>query len=117
MIWGIDRHGILIIYIYIYVLYDTQIIFRGVIMVTQTIRRKVLLSATVDPELKKVAEEVAKENNTSTSSVVSQCLEELARNRKEKAMIKYYETMAIEHRDFAEKSVKVIQKIASSWGD
>ena len=69
------------------------------------------------PELKAVVDEVARENKTSRSKIVSQCLEELARNRKEALMVKYYETMASEHRDFAKKSVKVIQKIASSWSD
>jgi len=69
------------------------------------------------PELKELAEIVAKETKTSRSKVVSQCLEELARQRKEKLMIDYYKTMAKEHKDFAKKSVKVIQKIASSWGD
>lgn len=86
-------------------------------MVTQTTARKVQFSTTVRPELKALAEEIAKENNTTASGVVSQCLEELALRRKEALMIKYYETMANEHRDFAKKSVKVIQKIASSWGD
>jgi hypothetical protein len=86
-------------------------------MVVQTKRRKARLSVTVRPELKAVAEEIAKENNTTPSGIVSNCLEELARGRKEALMIKYYETMASEHRDFAKKSVKVIQKIASSWGD
>ena len=82
-------------------------------MVVQTTR----LSITVKPELKAVADEIAKENKTTRSKVISQCLEELARNRKEKLMIEYYQTMAREHRDFAKKSVKVIQNIASSWGD
>jgi len=82
-------------------------------MVVQTTR----LSVTVKPELKAVADEIAKENKTTRSKVISQCLEELARNRKEKLMIEYYQTMAREHRDFAKKSVKVIQNIASSWGD
>ena len=82
-------------------------------MVTQTTR----LTVTIRPELKAVADEIAKENKISRSKVVSQCLEELAHKHRENLMIQYYKTMAIEHKDFAEKSVKVIQKIASSWGD
>jgi len=54
-------------------------------MTTQTIR----LSVTVKPELKAIASEIARENKTSCSKVISQCLEELARNRKENLMIKY----------------------------
>lgn len=86
-------------------------------MVTQTTGRKVQLSITVRPDLKVLAEEIAKENNTTTSGIISQCLEELARNRKEALLIKYYETMAKEHDDFAKKSAGVIQRIASSWSD
>ena len=100
-----------------YDLYDMQITLGGVTMATQTTRQKARLSVTVKPELKAVAEEIAKEKNTTKSGIISQYLEELARNRKDELMIKYYETMANEHRDFAKKSVKVIQKIASSWGD
>jgi len=83
-------------------------------MVVQTTTR---LSVTIKPELKALAEEIARESNTSTSKVVSKCLEDLARNRKETLMIKYYETMAQEDAEFAKKSVKVIQEIASSWSD
>ncbi len=86
-------------------------------MVAQIKRPKARLSITVEPELKAVVDEIVKETNTNRSIVISQCLEELARKRKEALMIKYYKTMAQEHGDFAKKSVKVIQKIAASWND
>jgi len=86
-------------------------------MAIQTTRKKARLSVTVNPELKTVAEEIARENGTTPSAVVSQCLEELARSRKEELLIQYYKTMAREHKSFAKESVKVIQTIASSWGD
>ena len=86
-------------------------------MITQVKGRKVQLSATVRPELKALAEEIAKENNTTTSGVVSKCLEELALRRKEALMVKYYETMAQEHKDFAKMSANVIHEMASSWDD
>lgn len=86
-------------------------------MVPQTTTRKARLSVTVAPELKAFAEEIAKETNTTASGIVSQCLKELARNRKENLMIEYYQTMAKEDDGFIDKSVKVIQKIASSWRD
>ncbi len=75
------------------------------------------LSISLPKSLIAVADEIAKENKISRSKVVSRCLEELARSRKEKLMIEYYKTMAREQQDFARKSVKVIQNIASSWGD
>ena len=78
---------------------------------------KTRLSVTIRPELKALAEEVARENNTSTSKVVSRCLEDLARQRREKSLIGYYQAMAAEHRNFARKSARVIKKIAASWGD
>jgi len=80
-------------------------------------RIKTRLSVTVKPELKALAEEIARETNTTASKVISQCLEDLARNRQEKLMIGYYKAMAAEHRDFARKSTRVIKKIAASWGD
>ena len=86
-------------------------------MVIQTKKRKARLSVTVEPELRAVVDEIVRETKTNRSIVISQCLEELARNRKEVLMVKYYKTMASEHKEFAEKSVKVIQKIASSWSD
>ncbi len=76
------------------------------------------ITVSIPKRLVAVVEEIVKENpTTNRSRVISQCLEGLARSRKEELMIKYYETMAREHQEFAKKSVKVIQKIASSWGD
>jgi metal-responsive CopG/Arc/MetJ family transcriptional regulator len=86
-------------------------------MVSQTKRGKDSISITVDPNLIAVVDEIRKETNTTRSGVISKCLEELARKRKEELMIKYYETMAKEHRDSSQKSIKVLQDIASSWGD
>lgn len=86
-------------------------------MTTPTKRTKCSISITVEPELIAVVDEIKRETNTTRSGVISKCIEEMARNRKEALMIKYYETMASEHKAFAKESVKVIQKIASSWGD
>ena len=86
-------------------------------MITQKEKRKVRLSITVDPELKALAEQLASENNTTPSGVISRCLEDLARKRKEDAMIGYYQDMAKEHKAFAQHSSKVVSEIVSSWGD
>ena len=83
-------------------------------MVTQATTRFTIYTR---PELIELAGQIARENNISRSRVVTQCLEELARRRKEDLMAKCYQDMANEHSDFAQKSVDVIQKIASSWGD
>ncbi|MDD5081810.1 MAG: ribbon-helix-helix protein, CopG family [Dehalococcoidales bacterium] len=86
-------------------------------MVSQTKRSKDSISITVDPDLIAIVDEIRKETNTTRSGVISKCLEELARKRKEELMIKYYETMAKEHRNSSQKPIKVLQDIASSWGD
>ena len=86
-------------------------------MTIQTKRPKESISITVEPDLIAVVDEIRKETKTTRSGVISKCLEELAHNRKETLMIKYYETMAQEDGEFAKKSVKVIQEIASSWSD
>jgi len=86
-------------------------------MITRTAKRKARLSITLDPELKAVAEKIAKEDNTTPSGVISRCLARLAADRKEKMMVEYYQSMSKEHDDYAKKSAKVIQKIASNWKD
>ena len=86
-------------------------------MAIQTKKPKERLSITVDSELTKIVDDVVEETNTNRSIVISQCLRELARSRKEVMMIRYYEDMAREDDQFAKKSVQVIQKIASSWSD
>lgn len=86
-------------------------------MVTNINKRKARLSVTVEPELKEIAETVAREHNTTTSGLISRFLEEIARSRKEAALKQYYQAMAGEHRDFAEGSAAVIRKIAAAWSE
>ena len=79
--------------------------------------RTTRLTVTIKPELKAITDEIARANKTSRSKIVSQCLEQLARNHTEKLMIEYYKVMDKEHKEAGKKSVSVIQKIASTWGD
>ena len=76
-------------------------------MVLQAARRKARLSVTVAPELKAAAEEIAKENNTTPSGIVSRCLEELARKRTIKLMEEGYREMAEENRLLAEQFLPI----------
>ena len=76
-------------------------------MVTRTTGRKVQLSATVRPELKILVEELANENNTTKSSIISQCLEEIARKRTIKLMEEGYREMAEENKLLAEQSLPI----------
>jgi hypothetical protein len=85
-------------------------------MVTRT-KRKVRLSITVDPKLKELAEKIAGETKSTPSGVISQCLEELAKKRKEEGMIRYYKEMADEHDEFHKKAAKTIEKIVAEWGE
>lgn len=86
-------------------------------MVIQAEQRKVRMSITVAPELKILAKEVADENQTTPSGVISQCLEDLAKKRKEESLIKYYQDLTKEKEKFTQKSIPVIQKIAATWID
>ena len=86
-------------------------------MVTQTKKPKGRLSITIESTLVALIDEIVKETNTNRSFVISHCLEEFARKRKDNLMIEYYETMAKEDDRFAKDSVKVIQNIAASWSD
>ena len=67
------------------------------------------------PELKELAEIVAKETKTSRSKVVSQCLEELARKRNMELMEEGYKAMAEEHKQFAKLSAKAASEVVPAW--
>ncbi len=84
-------------------------------MVVRTMTRKARLSVTVSPELKAAAEEIAKENNTTPSGIVSQCLEELTQKRARKLMEEGYLAMAEEHRQFAKLSARATAEVVPSW--
>ena len=74
-------------------------------MAVQARIRKVQLSITVNPELKVLAKELAKENKTNPSGFISQWLEELARKRMIKLMEEGYREMADKNRLLAEQSL------------
>jgi hypothetical protein len=86
-------------------------------MVTHKIKRKVRLSITVDPELKVLAEKVAGETKSTPSAVISQCLEDLAKKRKEQSLISYYQDMAQEHEESGTKTARVMEITVKSWDD
>jgi predicted transcriptional regulator len=84
-------------------------------MVTRTRKHKVRLSITVDPELKELAEKIAGETKSTPSGVISQCLEELAKQRKEQAMINYYLDMDKENEEQDRITRKVAEKTVAEW--
>ena len=84
-------------------------------MATRTVGRKARMSVTIYPELKAIAEEIAKENKTTPSGIVSQCLEELARKRTMELMEEGYKTMAKEHKQFARLSAKAASEVVPAW--
>ncbi len=67
------------------------------------------------PELKAVADEIARENKTSRSKVISRCLEELAQKRTMELMEEGYKAMAREHKQFAELSAKAASEVVPAW--
>ena len=79
-------------------------------MVIQTKRRKATLSISINPELKVLAEEIAKENKTTPSGFISQYLEEIARKRMIKLMEEGYREMADENRLLAEQSLFIVSE-------
>ena len=76
-------------------------------MVVQTKMRKVTLSISINPELKVAAEEIAKENNTTTSAMISRYIEEMAEQRTIKLMEEGYRAMAEENRLLAEQFLPI----------
>ena len=75
------------------------------------------ISISIKQELIDVADEVAKEMNTSRSKVISRCLEELARHRREQAMVNYYKAMDAERAQFLDQTQATISDIFTSWSD
>ena len=71
------------------------------------LQAKVKYSIFTRRDLQAVADEVAKENNTSRSQVISQCLEELAQRRMAKLMEEGYQEMAEENRLLAEQFLPI----------
>jgi predicted transcriptional regulator len=86
-------------------------------MITRTTKRKVRLSITVDPELKELAEKIAGETKSTPSGVISQCLEELAKQHKEEGMIRYYKEMARENDECEKITSKIAEETVKSWDD
>jgi hypothetical protein len=75
------------------------------------------LSVTINPELKASADEIARNRGITTSRLVSECLEEIVRRRKEELMKEFYLTNYDEHRDFAEKTLPLVQETVASWSN
>ena len=73
-------------------------------MAMQTTARFTIITR---PELKEVADEVARENKTSRSKVISQCLEELAKRRTIALMEEGYKAMAEENKNFAKMAFEL----------
>lgn len=87
-------------------------------MVTQiSTGNKKQISISVKTELIELVEQIVKETNSNRSEVISLCLEELARNRKERLMIEYYQAMAQEENEYLKKSESVINAIVSGWSE
>ncbi len=78
---------------------------------------KTTLSISIDPELKALAKDIAVEQKTSPSGLISRYLEGLALKRREDLMRTYYETMNSENSEYNRKSPGIINKIVSDWGD
>ncbi len=76
-------------------------------MVIQAKMRKVTLSVSINPELKVAAEEIAKENNTTPSGMISRYIEEMAEQRTIKLMEEGYRAMAEENRLLAEQCLPI----------
>jgi len=78
---------------------------------------KTTLSVSIDPKLKALAREIADEQQTSPSGLVSRYFESLALKRKEDLMRACYETMNSENSEYNQKSLGIVNKIVSTWDD
>ncbi len=75
------------------------------------------ISISLSRELIEMADEVARETKTSRSRVIARCLEELARHRRERAMVDYYKAMDPERQRFLDEAQQAISDIVEDWSD
>ena len=80
-------------------------------MVVRAMERKTRMSITVEPALKAAAEEIARENNTTPSGIISQYLGELTRKRTMALMEEGYKAMAKENKDFAKMTFELQRQV------
>jgi hypothetical protein len=73
---------------------------------------KARLSVSIRPELKALAENMAKESKISKSALISGCIEELARKREMKLMEEGYRAMAKENLEITKLSFELQKKTA-----
>ncbi|HXY74514.1 MAG TPA: ribbon-helix-helix protein, CopG family [Dehalococcoidales bacterium] len=75
-------------------------------------KTKARLSVSISPELKELAENLAKESKKSKSALISECIQELARKREMDLMAEGYQAMAHENMELAKLSLESQRKIA-----
>jgi metal-responsive CopG/Arc/MetJ family transcriptional regulator len=80
-------------------------------MTTQV--EKVTIS--LPPDLVRMADEIARETQTSRSKVVSSCLRELAERRLQEQMEEGYKAMAEENRRFANEAIELAGEVWPEW--
>jgi metal-responsive CopG/Arc/MetJ family transcriptional regulator len=73
------------------------------------------MTVSLPKDLIVLADKVAKEKKISRSKVVSQCLEELARKRKEELMKQGYSATAREHDEFARAAAGIAYETLPEW--
>ena len=69
------------------------------------------ITVNITKRLVDFVDEMAKEHNTSRSKVISDCLEDLEKKRKQARMEKGYRALAKEHEDFAEMAVGIAAEV------
>jgi len=73
------------------------------------------LTISLPKSLISFADEVASEKNISRSKVVSNCLRELAQERKIQLMEEGYKAMAEENRKFAKMAFELQRRVVPEW--
>ncbi len=66
-------------------------------------------------ELKELVDEIAREENTSRSQVVSRCLQELAEKRTQQLMEKGYKAMARQQQETASLTHELQSRAVPEW--
>lgn len=77
--------------------------------------QSVKLGITLPSDLVSFADEIAREEQTSRSGAIAQCLAEAARRRREALMEEGYRAMAGEHQEFADMAAEIAREVVPEW--
>lgn len=77
--------------------------------------RTAKVTISLPEELVQLADRLARERKTSRSQVFQACLQDIARQKFEADLAEGYRAMAEEHKEFAERAIRIAHEVLPEW--